>query len=192
LFNKLAIKNAAWYLFLGILLWIAMAQAGMHGTLAGAIVALIIPVKTHKTLNPSFEALENNLRPIVNFYIIPFFVFVNSGIKLEFLSTDIIFSNISLGIILGLLIGKPLGIIGFSYIAIKQSWCNLPKGVCWPKFFAIGLLGGIGFTLSLFIGDMVFETELPNYTMRISIIIGSLLSAFFGILLLYKVTHNKK
>jgi NhaA family Na+:H+ antiporter len=189
--NQFKVKNSIYYLILGLFLWVTMMQAGIHGTLSGAIIALIIPVKTHGVINPSFEKLENMLRPIVNFYIIPFFVFVNSGIKFDFLSKNILFSDISLGIILGLFIGKPIGIFGFSYFAVRQQWCHLPRGVNWSKLFSIALLSGIGFTLSLFIGDIIFETKLPNYTMRISIIIGSVLSAFFGTLFFYHATKNE-
>ncbi len=190
LLNRCKVKNSLYYLILGLLLWITMMQTGIHGTLSGAIIALIIPVKTQDSINPYFEKLENLLRPIVNFYIIPFFVFVNSGIKFDVLSSHILFSDISLGIILGLFIGKPIGIFGFSYFAVKQRWCHLPRGVNWSKFFSIALLGGIGFTLSLFIGDITFETELPNYTMRVAIIIGSGLAAFFGTLLFYHSSKN--
>jgi len=89
-------------------------------------------------------------------------------------------SPLALGIILGLFVGKQVGIFVFSYAAVKLGYCSLPHNVCWPRFYAIGILGGIGFTLSLFIGDLTFEASEPNYIMRISVIIGSLLSAVLG------------
>lgn len=189
--NVMKIKNSSIYLFIGIFLWIAMVEAGIHGTLCGAVLALIIPIKIDKKVNISFHNLENSLRPLVHYLILPFFIFINSGIRFDHFSTEILMSNISIGIIFGLFLGKQLGIAGFSYITIKKGWCTLPPSVSFTKFYSICILGGIGFTLSLFIGDLTFETGEPHYAMRNAVIIGSLLSALFGILLLAYSTKSK-
>jgi NhaA family Na+:H+ antiporter len=178
--NYLQVTRTFYYLFLGILLWIAMVKSGIHGTLSGVVLALAIPVEKGDEFNPSFHVLENTLRPIVYFFILPLFAFINSGVSFANFSLGLLTRPLALGIILGLFIGKQLGIFLFSYAAVKLRYCSLPHNVSWTKFYAIGILGGIGFTLSLFIGDLTFEASEANYIMRISVITGSLLSAVLG------------
>jgi NhaA family Na+:H+ antiporter len=182
--NRLKITSSFYYLSIGIFLWVAMVESGIHGTLCGVIVALVIPVEKNGQPNRSFHGLENALRPLVHFGLLPLFVFINSGISFDIFSLDILTSPLALGIILGLFIGKQCGIFLFSYTVVKLNYCSLPQNVSWIKFYGIGVLGGIGFTLSLFIGDLTFESSNPNYVMRISVIIGSLLSAVVGIVIL--------
>lgn len=182
--NRSRVKSSLYYLLVGLLLWIAMVKAGIHGTLAGVILALAIPLKVNNKVNHSFHRLENSLSPLVYYIILPIFIFVNAGVRFENFSQEMLLSNISIGIILGLFFGKQIGIASFSYVAIKMNWCALPRHVSWQKFYAIAILGGIGFTLSLFIGDLTFEFGKPHYAMKASIIIGSLLSLFFGMLML--------
>ncbi|MGL5784186.1 MAG: Na+/H+ antiporter NhaA [Alphaproteobacteria bacterium] len=184
--NRLQVTRSFYYLFVGIFLWVAMVKSGIHGTLCGVVLALAIPVGQGDHLNPSFHSLETVLRPIVYFLILPLFAFINSGVSLTSFSLDILTTPLALGIILGLFLGKQLGIFSFAYAAVKFGFCSLPHNVCWPILYAISILGGIGFTLSLFIGDLAFEGNLAfeavdlNYIMRISVIVGSLLSAIFG------------
>ncbi len=181
LLNRFNVTNSFYYLIIGIILWVTMVEAGIHGTLCGVVLALIIPVQTNDKMNPSFHRLENVLRPMVYFILLPLFVFINSGVSLEDFSLSTFKSNLALGIIIGLFIGKQLGIFLFSYAAVRKNLCHLPEGVSWGKFYGIAVLGGIGFTLSLFIGDITFEVDTPNYIMRVSVIVGSLLSAIFGV-----------
>jgi NhaA family Na+:H+ antiporter len=178
--NRLKVMNGFYYIMVGAALWVAMVQAGVHGTLCGVIVALAIPVQMKTRANPSFQSLKNVLRPIVYYLILPLFSFVNAGISFDHFSVDIFKVDLVLGIILGLFVGKQVGIFLCSYLAIKLKWCSLPENVCWGRFYSIAVLGGIGFTLSLFIGDLAFEVDEPNYYMRVSVIIGSLLSAIVG------------
>ena len=178
--NRLQVTRSFYYLFIGIFLWVALVESGIHGTLCGVILALAIPVGRGDHINPSFYGLENVLRPIVYFVILPLFAFINSGVSFAIFSASLLASPLALGIIWGLFIGKQVGIFLFSYAAVKFGYCSLPYNVCWPRFYAIAILGGIGFTLSLFIGDLTFEASEPNYIMRISVIIGSLLSILFG------------
>lgn len=190
--NRLRIMNSFYYIMVGIVLWMAMVQAGVHGTLCGVIVALAIPAQVKVRANPSFQGLKNVLRPIVYYIVLPLFSFVNAGVSFDHFSFDILKGELALGIILGLFVGKQIGIFLFSYGAVKLKWCSLPENVCWGKFYSIAVLGGIGFTLSLFIGDLAFEVDTPNYVMRVSVIIGSLLSAIFGVGILYYLLRRSK
>lgn len=190
--NRLKVMNGFYYIMVGAALWVAMVQAGVHGTLCGVIVALAIPVQMKTRANPSFQGLKNILRPIVYYLILPLFSFVNAGISFDHFSVNIFKVDLALGIILGLFVGKQVGIFLFSYLAIKLKWCTLPENVCWGKFYSIAVLGGIGFTLSLFIGDLAFEVDEPNYYMRVSVIIGSLLSAIVGTAILCFLLKKSK
>lgn len=190
--NRFKVKHYFYYLGVGIALWVAMVEAGIHGALSGAIVALAIPVQVNNKLNRSFRNLEHILRPLVYFLILPLFAFINSGINFHDFSKEILMSKITMGIILGLFVGKQLGIFSFSYVAVQKKWGILPEHVSWEKFYAVSILGGIGFTLSLFIGDLTFELELPNYAMRSGVIIGSLLSLALGIVVLMYAANKKK
>ena len=182
--NRLKITNGFPYLVTGLLLWVAMVEAGVHGTLCGVILALTIPVRVNDKVNPFFNRLENVIRPIVFVFILPLFAFINSGINFNDFPKEIIFDPIMIGIFLGLFLGKQLGIFSFSYLAVKKNICALPEHVAWKRFYAIAVLGGIGFTLSLFIGDLTFELVAPNDAMRLGVILGSLLSAVLGVFLL--------
>jgi NhaA family Na+:H+ antiporter len=190
--NQLKIKHNFPYILIGVFLWFSMVEAGIHGTLSGIIIALAIPVQINDRINPSFHKLESFLKPLVYFLILPLFSFINSGIDFSNFSYDILQSNITLGIISGLFLGKQLGVFLFSYAAVKMKWCSLPKDISWGKLYAVAILGGIGFTLSLFIGDLTFEAGGPNYAMRAGVVIGSLLSAAFGILILFFLAKNRK
>lgn len=190
--NRLKVQRSCYYLSVGFALWIAMIEAGIHGTLGGIILALAIPLQINDKLNPSFQKLEKVLKPFVYFLILPLFSFINSGINFDGFSGEILTSNITIGIILGLFIGKQLGLFLFAYIAVKKKWCTLPEHVNWAQFYAISVLGGVGFTLSLFIGDLTFEIATPNYAMRAGVIIGSLLSAGFGTAILMYLRNHKK
>lgn len=179
-----------YYMLIGILLWSSMVEAGIHGTLCGAIIALFIPVNSQEGFNTSFRNLEEIMRPFVNYVILPLFVFMNSGIVLKHFSFDSVCSSVTFGIIFGLFIGKQFGISLFSYIFVKLGLCTLPSNTSWLKFYAIAILGGIGFTLSLFIGNITFESGCPSNSMRVAVIIGSLVSALFGVIVLSYATRS--
>lgn len=189
--NLWRVTSSFYYLCVGLFLWVAMVESGIHGTLCGVVLALAIPVTKGEHLNPSLHGLENILRPLVYFVILPLFAFINSGVSFEIFARDILYTPLALGIISGLFLGKQIGIFIFSYIAVQLRCCSLPENVSWITFYAIGVLGGIGFTLSLFIGDLTFEAHAPNYIMRVSVIIASLLSAVFGVMLLIYAKKQK-
>lgn len=182
--NLFKVKQTIYYMLVGLLLWVAMVEAGIHGTLAGAIVALAIPVTVEKMPNSHFRELEHAITPLVNYFILPIFIFINSGISFKKFSFNSTCSSVSLGIILGLFLGKQLGIFLFSYPMVKSRICVLPSNTSWVKFYSIAILGGIGFTLSLFIGGLTFEQGCPANSMRVAVIIGSTLSAICGVVVL--------
>ena len=190
--NFKGVQRNSVYLILGGFLWLFMVESGCHGTLSGAILALILPVMTGDKVSPSFHRLEKILRPLVCFVVLPCFVFINSGIDLDAISMEVLTKPISLGIIGGLVIGKPLGLFGFSWIAVKLKLGRLPNQINWSLLYAISVLGGIGFTLSLFIGDLTFEAFEPNYAMRVGVIVGSMLSAVYGCLYLFLIKHKSR
>lgn len=182
--NYKKVTRLFWYLVMGLLLWVAIVEAGIHGTLAGIILALFIPVKGKYNEHSPVQRLERGLHPLVNYGILPIFAFINSEIPLAEMQLNYLFSNLGIGIILGLFIGKQLGICLFSYVMIRLGYCFLPENTSWPKYYAISVLAGIGFTLSLFIGSIAFQEGYFVETLKISILIGSFLSALLGIILL--------
>ncbi|MGX6960066.1 MAG: Na+/H+ antiporter NhaA [Rickettsia endosymbiont of Pentastiridius leporinus] len=192
IFNYKQVKSLLYYTVIGILLWASMVESGIHGTLCGAIIALFIPVNIKGKVNTSFQKLENSIRPFVNYFILPLFVFMNSGILLKHFSFESLCSSLTYGIIFGLFIGKQLGITLFSYPFVRFNFCNLPSDTSWLKFYSVAVLGGIGFTLSLFIGSITFESGCPSNSMRAAVIIGSLLSTVLGVAILKYCTKVQK
>jgi NhaA family Na+:H+ antiporter len=179
------------YLCVGVLLWIFVLKSGVHATLAGVVLAFCIPLKTGTTVKHyPLAYLEKNLYPWVNFLIVPLFAFANAGVPFLGVSTEMLTSPITLGIFWGLFLGKQLGIFIFSYILIKFNLAQLPVGASWKQFYGVAVLGGIGFTMSLFIGTLAFGQQ-ETVTSRIGILAGSLLSMILGYLILMRTkTHH--
>jgi len=191
LFNYHNVQKIKYYLFIGFLLWIALEKAGIHGTLAGVFIALFVPVKPIDNSISPLKRLEYILTPYVYYIILPIFTFFNSELNFSNFVVHDLFTNLSLGIILGLFFGKQIGIFLFSYISIKLKYCCLPENTSWLKFYTIGILGGIGFTLSLFIGEIAFNDQWTLNTTKSAVIISSFLSAIVGIIFLkYLLKEN--
>ena len=182
--NYLEVVKVKYYLFGGSILWVALEKAGIHGTLAGIVIALFIPTRVHGNAISPLKRLEHVLLPYVNYLILPAFAFFNSELNFDNVVLDDLFTNLSLGIVLSLLFGKQIGIFMFSYACVRLKYCRLPEGTSWLKFYAIAILGGIGFTLSLFIGGVTFSDQWYINTMRSAIIVSSFLAAVFGTMLL--------
>ncbi|MFN7038995.1 MAG: Na+/H+ antiporter NhaA [Alphaproteobacteria bacterium] len=182
--NYLKIKNLSLYLITGLIVWIFIEKSGIHGTLAGIILAFFIPVQAKEITISPLKDLEHALAPYVKYLILPIFAFINSAIPLKDIVLEDLFTNLSLGIVLGLFIGKQLGIFLSSFIIVKLEYAILPENTSWSKFYSIGILSGIGFTLSLFIGDISFTDQWSINTMRSAVILASCLSAFIGIIFL--------
>ena len=187
--NRLKITSYFPYFIVGIILWVCVLKSGVHATLTGIMLGFAIPLRDAKKPNylPAGKLIKV-LHPWVAFAILPIFAFANAGVSFEGLSWQHFVGPISLGIALGLFIGKQLGIWGMSMLAIKLKIANMPKGGSAQAIYGIALLGGVGFTMSLFIGTLAFEmgkdVSLHAAMVRTGVITGSLLSGILGYLLL--------
>ncbi|WP_421281112.1 Na+/H+ antiporter NhaA [Aeromonas taiwanensis] len=169
------------YMLVGLVLWVAVLKSGVHATLAGVIVGFMIPLNGKRYASP-LKHLEHVLHPWSAFLILPLFAFANAGVSLEGISLSALLSPLPMGIILGLFVGKPLGIFTISWLAVKLGVAQLPKGVNFKQIFAVSILCGIGFTMSMFIASLAFEhggVDYGSYS-RLGILAGSTLAAVAG------------
>ena len=187
LLNKKGVSDIPAYILIGGILWVAVLKSGVHATLAGVLLAFFIPMRDNKNPKHSpVKQLESSLHGSVAFVILPIFAFANAGIDFRALTADAITHPITLGIALGLVVGKPLGIMSMSFIAIKLGIARLPTGISWYHIFGVSVLCGIGFTMSLFIGSLAFETTGSNIIVdeRLGILLASFISAILGFMIL--------
>ena len=191
LLNKFNIKKFLPYLIVGILLWDFTHNSGIHATIAGVLLAMTIP---HRKKEKDFSLLiklEHGISPYVAFGIMPLFAFANAGVSLEGLSFGSLLDKVPLGILLGLFVGKQIGVFLFSYISIKFKIAELPSHSNWYNFYGVGVLTGIGFTMSLFVGNLAFIENVQYMDgVKIGVLTGSLLSTLFGYFLIL-LTPNK-
>jgi len=183
--NRMNVCQTPLYIIVGIVLWVAVLESGIHATLAGVLVAMFIPMydKNHFDHSP-VRHLEHYLHAWVAFGVLPVFAFANAGIPLGGLSFEDIFNPLTIGIIAGLFIGKQLGIFTCIFLAVKTGISPKPAGANWVQIYAISILCGIGFTMSLFIGGLSFaDVEMQAY-IRLGVLIASALSAMTGYVLL--------
>ncbi len=189
--NKFNIKKFLPYLIVGIFLWDFTHNSGIHATIAGVLLAMTIP---HRKKDKDFSLLikvEHAISPYVAFGIMPIFAFANAGVSLEGLSFSSLLNKVPLGIVLGLFVGKQLGVFVFSYIAIKLKIAQMPSNTSWYNFYGVGVLTGIGFTMSLFVGNLAFAESMQYMDgVKIGVLTGSLLSTLFGYFLIL-LTPNK-
>jgi len=189
--NKLGVKRFLPYLFVGIFLWFFTHNSGIHATIAGVLLAITIPHSKNEKDYSLLLKLEHGLSPYVAFGIMPLFALANAGVTLENISLSSILSPIPLGIICGLFLGKQLGVFIFSFLAIKFKFAEMPTNSNWIKFYAVGILTGIGFTMSLFVGNLAFIGMEESLTdVKIGVLIGSVLSALVGYILLLIVSKK--
>ena len=189
--NKFNIKKFLPYLVVGIFLWDFTHNSGIHATIAGVLLAMTIP---HRKKEKDFSLLikiEHAISPYVAFGIMPLFAFANAGVSLEGLSFASLLDKVPLGIVLGLFLGKQLGVFIFSYISIKLKIAQMPNNTSWYNFYGVGVLTGIGFTMSLFVGNLAFVENIQYMDgVKIGVLTGSLLSTLFGYFLIL-LTPNK-
>mgnify|MGYP001487460001 FL=1 len=189
--NKFNIKKFLPYLIIGIFLWDFTHNSGIHATIAGVLLAMTIP---HRKKERDFSLLikiEHAISPYVAFLIMPLFAFANAGVSLEGLSFSSLLDKVPLGIVLGLFVGKQLGVFIFSYISIKLKVAQMPSNTSWYNFYGVGVLTGIGFTMSLFVGNLAFAESMQYMDgVKIGVLTGSLLSTLFGYFLIL-LTPNK-
>ena len=187
LMNLLNIRNTGLYLLVGVVLWTAVLKSGVHATLAGVVVGFLIPLAKKEGHSPAIH-LEHALHPWVRWLILPLFAFANAGVSLDGVSFDSLFSLLPLGIIAGLLLGKPLGITLFCWLAVKTGIARLPENTHIRDIAAVGVLCGIGFTMSIFIASLAYgDTNAELITLaKLGILMGSILSALLGYLILWR------
>ncbi len=182
--NRLRIDRTAPYIFLGFAMWVFVLKSGVHATLAGVALAMTIPLLRRDGSN-FIHALEEGLHPYVKFLILPLFAFANAGIPLAGLSMDSLAAPLPLGITLGLIAGKPLGIALAVFACVSLGLAKLPERATWPHMIGVGCLAGIGFTMSLFIGTLAFDTSAQIDAVRLGVIAGSVVSTLLGLMILW-------
>ena len=189
IFNRLNIRSFIPYFIVGIFLWDFTHSSGIHATIAGVLLALTIPHKDKKNKsshkNSMLIKLEHAISPYVAFGIMPIFAFANAGVSLEGLSIATLMNPVPLGILCGLFFGKQFGVFIFSYVSIKLKFAEMPNDSDWLKLYGVGVLTGIGFTMSLFVGNLAFvETTQYLSGVKIGVLLGSLASTLFGYMLI--------
>ena len=183
--NKFKVKSFIPFLVVGVFLWDFTHQSGIHATIAGVLLALTIPHNIKNNKESMLLKLEHSLSPYVAFGIMPVFAFANAGVSLEGLTFKTLLNPVPLGIVLGLFFGKQIGVFVLSYISIKLKFADKPTGSTWPALYAVSILTGIGFTMSLFVGNLAFANNLEYMDgVKIGVLTGSLLSTLFGYFLL--------
>ncbi len=191
--NRFGIKKFLPYLIIGILLWHFTHESGIHATIAGVLLACTIP---HRKKNKDFSLLikiEHAISPYVAFGIMPLFAFANAGVSLDGISFSSLLQPVPLGILLGLFVGKQLGVFVFSYISIKFGFAEMPRNSGWVKLYGVGVLTGIGFTMSLFVGNLAFAENIQYIDgVKLGVLSGSLLSTLLGYFLILSTPKNEK
>ena len=188
--NRMRVMHLGVYLLLGAFLWVAVLKSGIHATIAGVILGFAIP---HCRAHPDtpLRRLEHQLHPWSSYFILPLFAFANAGLSFDGLSWSDLTSGLPLAIIIGLLIGKPLGVLLTCWGAVKTGLAVLPANVTWRQLSGLAVLCGIGFTMSIFIAGLAFGTAGAYFELaRFGILLGSLLAAIFGYSLLCRTTRT--
>ena len=189
--NKFGFKTFFPYLIIGIALWHFTHESGIHATIAGVLLASTIP---HRKKEKDFSLLvkiEHSISPYVAFGIMPLFAFANAGVSLEGISFSSLLLPVPLGILLGLFIGKQLGVFLFSYVSIKFGFAQMPNNSNWFTLYGVGILTGIGFTMSLFVGNLAFIDNTQYIDgVKLGVLSGSLLSTLFGYFLLLSTSKK--
>ncbi|MBN6065532.1 Na+/H+ antiporter NhaA [Aggregatibacter actinomycetemcomitans] len=190
--NRFKVSALCAYMVVGLILWASVLKSGVHATLAGVIIGFCIPIKGRNGESPLHQ-FEHILAPWCAYLILPLFAFSNAGVSLENVGLSSLNSPLTLGIALGLIVGKPLGVFLFSYLSVKLRLAKLPQGINFTQIFAIAVLCGIGFTMSMFLAGLAFG-ETPHNSFdtlsRLGILLGSGVSAIIGYGLLRKTTSN--
>jgi NhaA family Na+:H+ antiporter len=183
--NRAKVSSLGPYVIVGLLVWLCVLKSGVHATVAGVVTALAVPLRDREGRSPLAIA-EDALHPWVAFAILPAFAFVNGGVVLAGITPPALLAGVPLGIAAGLVVGKAVGVFGASWLLMRLGGARLPEGSTWRQFFAIAVLCGIGFTMSLFIGGLAFENQPASYQtqVKLGVLAGSLLAAVAGSLLL--------
>lgn len=194
LMNRLGVTRIAAFIIVGLIMWVSVLKSGVHATLAGVLLAAMIPLKVKNGSDYSpLRRMEADLHPTVAFFILPLFAFANTGLDFSKFTVESITHPVPLGVALGLFFGKQIGVFIFSWLAIKSRIATKPNDVSWFALYGIAILCGIGFTMSLFIGSLAFEHGgLPaTIDERVGILLGSFISAIGGYIVLHYALPKK-
>ena len=187
-FNRLKVKRLAPYLVLGVALWWLVLLSGVHATIAGVVLAMTIPLRASKAApddaTSPLHRLEHALSPWVAFLVVPIFGFANAGVSFAGMTPAVLAEPVTLGVALGLFLGKQLGVFGAAWLAIRLGVARLPVAASWAQLYGVSLLCGIGFTMSLFIGLLAFRDPALQNEVKVGVLLGSLTSALLGAALL--------
>lgn len=180
--NRLGVVKLGPYMVIGLILWVCVLKSGVHATLAGVALALCIPLRTRNAESSPLLALEHALHPWVAYAILPLFAFANAGVSLAGMTLDSFTHPVPMGITVGLLLGKTVGVFGLTWLAVKLRLAALPAGAGWGQLLGVAILCGIGFTMSLFVGSLAFVPGSSDYAGmdRMGILTGSLFAAVIG------------
>lgn len=187
--NRLKAHRVAPFVLLAVILWVLVLKSGIHATIAGVVAAFFLPM-TDKFGKSPLQSVEHGLQPYVMLLIAPLFALGNAGVQLTGIAFSDLFSSLPLGIMLGLFLGKQIGVFGATFIVVKLGIARLPAGVNWAMIYGLSCLAGIGFTMSLFIGSLSFADQTLMNEVRLGVLSGSILSAILGFVVLRKVTKG--
>lgn len=185
--NNRSVTSKSIYILVGTVMWGATLKSGVHATLAGVLLAMFIPIRAESEHDKSpLKTMEHDLHATVSFFVLPLFAFANAGINLSGIGSEQLLHNVSIGIALGLFLGKQIGVFLFCWLIVKLKITGLPKGMNWMSLYGVSALCGVGFTMSLFIGSLAFEETGINllFDERLGIMAGSLISGILGYLVL--------
>ena len=191
LLNNRQINKLFPYIIVGILLWMFVLKSGIHASLAGVLLAQFIPLNSKDNSSHSpLQNLEHSIAPWVNFIILPIFAFANAGVSFSGMKLNLLWDPVTLGIILGLFFGKQIGVMLFTYVGSLLKVCKLPSDISWAQYYGLSLVTGIGFTMSLFIGSLAFTDPEYQTSVRLGVLIASLLAGILGYLTLRITTKS--
>ena len=191
-FNKFGIKYFSPYLFIGLLLWYCTHGSGVHATISGVLLAMSIPHRNNEKDFSLLLKIEHTLSPYVAFGIMPLFALANAGVSMNDMSIRTLLNPVPLGILCGLFFGKQLGVFLFAYVSVKLKYAEMPSNTNWVCVYGVAILTGIGFTMSLFVGNLAFVENMEQIAgVKIGVLVGSFLSALVGYLGLLIFTKKK-
>jgi Na+:H+ antiporter, NhaA family len=191
LMNRLGVRRVAPYAVLGGVLWVLVLKSGVHATLAGVATALAIPIKGKDGSSP-LKTVEHRLQPWSSFLVMPLFGFANAGLDLAGVGISQLFHGVASGIVIGLFLGKQIGVFGATWLAVRLGLGERPARVTWSGIYGVSLLAGIGFTMSLFIGTLAWDDGSHAAEIRLGVLVGSLLSAAVGMVVLLATQRRSK
>jgi len=192
LYHWKGIANLTIYAIIGLIVWYCVLKSGIHATIAGVVLAFFIPLDKNKQGRSPLHHLEHILHPWVAFVILPIFAFANAGVSFEGLELSILLEPVPLGIVLGLFVGKQVGVIVFTWLTVQLGLAKLPQDATWTTIYGVAILCGIGFTMSLFIGGLAFSDPAYMNQVRLAVLLGSFLAAIVGYLVLFVATRGKE